>query len=407
MVALGRVALLLAFGAEARLRSASKARRTRSFDDLAECEVAYDQLHAKCSRAADHSEVHYKSADLASDERGDSYSHRETKIPYKSPDGWDHNQHGEDWDHLGQCGARGQSPIDLARYVDVRGQTKYVLWFDYYLDPDLQKNHRAKLVNDGHGVSYDVRPNGIDLGFLKIGETEYAASEYTFHAPSEHTLDGATFPLEMQIINQKRTQSTDHSIVAVSLLFREGKSNRFLAGLRTALNDNAPSWSVHGPGTTTLSGLIDDAFDLEALIPKGGVDVEHTFFNYEGSLTSPPCKPADWWVLSNPIEATREEIRFIRRAIFNSESTRHGNARATQPLDGRPVFAGLTGFQHAIKYHALPNWQDKDALQSPRGYTTEDMPWGDHWDTLGPGPAPGPASGPGAPGAMVAAAPGR
>jgi len=241
---------------------------------------------------------------------------------------------------------------------------------------------------------------------VKIGRQEYAASEYTFHAPSEHTLDGATFPLEVQIMNQERNGK---GLVGISVLFREGKSNPFLAALKDGMNGVAPTWSpANGAGIGSISGVFSGAFDLESLIPKSGPMHDNTFFNYQGSLTQPPCtEGVDWWVLSSPITASREELHFVRAAIFDSPSSRHGNARSSQPIGDRAVWAGLVGFQHAIKYHSLPQWRTKDAHQEPRGYSSQDMPWGPHWEpkmSPAPGPAPGLAA-PGVPSPAVPASP--
>lgn len=401
--------------------------RSKGFETLSECSVSYDNLEQRCSSGvgAISAEPEWhdnfgRPGGLVGDAEGDG-SNIHGKVPYSKPhgldgeEGWDYHNHGEDWGHLGECGSSQQSPVDLPRFIDVRGQTKHLLWFDYYLDPDLEKDHRAKIINDGHGLSYTTATNGVDLGYVKVGDKAYTAAEYHFHAPSEHTIDGAVFPLEVQIINKEHAPKDKYGtvgtgIAGVSVLFREGASNRLLAALKDGMNGQAPVWStVSGDATGTISGIFADAFDLEALIPKSGPEREHSFYNYAGSLTQPPCTSGvDWWVLSTPITATREEIRFIRKAIFASESTRHGNARATMPMEDRGVFAGITGFSHAIKFHNMPENLEKDAFQKPRGYSSQDMPWGPHWETeitaSGPAPAPGPAS-PAAPAPYAAAPP--
>merc|ERR1719201_2458520 len=122
-----------------------------------------------------------------------------------------------------------------------------------------------------------------------------------------------------------------------------------------------PAWSsLNGKGLGLLKGAFPDAFDLEGVIPRGDVSREAPFYNYQGSLTQPPCTTGvDWWLLSKPITASCDEIRFIRKAIFMSESTAHGNAREAQPLGGRKIFVGLTGFQHKIRGNMnLKGWRE-------------------------------------------------
>lgn len=372
------------------------------FDSLEQCEAAYSKLWDECKPSIDKSHPTVSTAPAKKGELADS----DTSSPgYNPPEGrtgnpssekgYDYKKHGEDWGKFGECAGPNQSPVDISRYVDIQGQTKYLLWFDYYLDPDLQADHEATLINDGHGLRFDVPSNKLDMGFVKIGKTQYTALEYQFHAPSEHSIDGAVFPLEMQIYN---TAQDGSGIVAISIFFREGESNPFLSSLKESSGGNdGPQW-FGGSGTASIAGHFTGAFDLENVIPGGDVAKEAPFYNYKGSLTQPPCTGGvDWWVLSKPITASRDEIRWVRKAIFMSESTRHGNARETQAMGDRRVFVGITGFGHAIK--GAMNLQgfekDKDEVQNPRGYNSGDLPWGGHWgpDGLG-GPGPGPAAAP-------------
>lgn len=345
--------------------------RSSGFESLAECEVSYDTLYSQCRSTAAAAAPDagspgktMPSADsLTGDEEGSSYK-RKGKDPYVRPgvasgwaskaEGWDYRMHGDDWAHLGECSGPNQSPVDLPKYVGSRGQTKSLLWFDYFSDPGLQADTQAQLINDGHGISMDLRQHGMDFGFVKIADKEFQASEYTFHSPSEHLMDGASFPLELQIYNfdtaEKGSGETSASPVAISIFFREGESNPFLAGLRKATKGLAPSWTTDGKGVSMISGEFKEAFDLEHLIPKVDPAAIKSFYNYRGSLTQPPCtEGVDWWVLSRPIPAAREEIRFIRRAIFGSESMKYGNARNPMPLGNRSIIAGQADYQNVLK----------------------------------------------------------
>jgi len=381
-------------GSDEAAHSSSKEAR---FSSLGSCSAAYEQLEEKCKDEHEGSLSHgwpwQSRGRLVDDEGGNRLIVKSVPMPsysnvlYQPPTsytgvpsstkGWDYRHHGDDWTGLGQCGGPDQSPIDLRRHVDVKGLTKSVLWFDYYLDPDLNASHSAVLTNDGHGLRYQVGPNSVDFGFIKVGAEEYTAAEYLMHAPSEHTIEGAVFPVEMQVFNRAKSGG----ILAVAIFFREGKSNAFLGALMESMAGEGPRWTVkRGLGRGRVNGSLRAAFDLEALIPKGDAAVERAFFNYKGSLTQPPCTTGvEWWVLSSPITASREELRFVKAAIFGSRSSKHGNARATMPLGQRKVMAGLVGFQHAVKDRLFPGWAALDEAQQVRGYSAGDSPWGDHW----------------------------
>merc|ERR1719258_297020 len=75
-----------------------------------------------------------------------------------------------------------------------------------------------------------------------------------------------------------------------------------------------------------------------------------SFYSYPGSLTQPPCtEGVDWYVTAAPMDATKEEIQHVAKAIKAAKPTKKGNNRATQPLGSRKVLVSHTGFQHHVK----------------------------------------------------------
>jgi hypothetical protein len=199
------------------------------FETLEECEKAYEELLAKTqvTTEPDYQETPAPTPaptpatttttttttlpPLKKSEVGQLAPAQDARPAYHPPvggsgkpsesEGWDYEDHGASWPSTpagASCGGTGQSPIDIVKYVDLGGQTKSVLWFDYYSDVDSKTV--AALRNDGHAVYYDELK--IDIGDVKIGTTEYKAFKYEFHAPSEHTIDGQVYPLEIQIMHK-------------------------------------------------------------------------------------------------------------------------------------------------------------------------------------------------------------
>jgi len=366
------------------------------FESLEECEKAYDELLGKTAEpaAAKAEETATATTTEAPEETPEEKAKKpvkkkevavgekkDAKPTYKPPmsgtgkpsdsEGWDYAKKGKDWaDTPGGagCAGAGQSPIDITKFVDIGGQTKSVLWFDYYADPSISSGTAASLANTGHGPFF-TNPD-LDLGYVKIGNEESEAIEYVFHAPSEHTIDGQTFPLELQILHKR----PGGELLGIAVLFKNGNSNEFLAALKEAAPD-MPTWHVEtGATTAKVSTKNTEAFNLEAVLQTGPIHPggDLTFYNYEGSLTAPPCTGGvQWYVSADPMEASKDEIAHVTEAIYGSESTEHGNARATQPHGGRKILVGHTGFQHHIKQHG-----HKDAEPPmPRGYTSQDTPW--------------------------------
>jgi len=367
------------------------------FETLEECEKAYEELLAKTQVTT---EPEYKDTPaptpaptaptttttttttlppLKKSEVGQIPTAQDARPAYHPPvsgsgkpsesEGWDYEDHGASWPNSAagaSCGGTGQSPIDIIKYVDLGGQTKSVLWFDYY--SDAQSGTMATLRNDGHAVFYEDLK--INIGDVKIGDTEYKAFKYEFHAPSEHTIDGQVYPLEIQIMHK----DASGKMLGISVLFKYGPSNKYLAALKSAIPD-MPMWNVeHGAGMAPVSGKNVDFFNLEEILPDGEVHPggDMTFYNYEGSLTAPPCTGGvDWWVTAEAVTATRDEIAHVRKAILGSESMKHGNNREVQDLAGRKVLVGHTGFKHHVQHYGHLSSEPP----ASRGYNTQDGPW--------------------------------
>jgi len=117
--------------------------------------------------------------------------------------------------------------------------------------------------------------------------------------------------LEIHFVNV----AVNGKLAVVGVLVKEGAAN---AEFQKIL-DNAPLVE----GTNTLPETIRPA----RLLPA---DREH-FYNYAGSLTTPPCtEGVDWHVLRQPIEASAAQIAQFEALYVD-------NARATQDLNGRIV----------------------------------------------------------------------
>ncbi len=78
--------------------------------------------------------------------------------------------------------------------------------------------------------------------------------------------------------------------------------------------------------TTDGEYKADEEFDLLSILPKG-----KAYYNYSGSLTTPPCSEVvNWHVLKEPIEASKEQIEAFSKILDN-------NYRPVMPLNDRKV----------------------------------------------------------------------
>ncbi|MDD5274758.1 MAG: carbonic anhydrase family protein [Methylovulum sp.] len=169
----------------------------------------------------------------------------------------------------------------------------------------IYRSAPLSVVNNGHTIMIPMPVASTNQ--LRVGVEKYPLLQLHFHAPSEHTLKGKAFPLEIHFVNA----ADNGKLAVVGVLVKEGATN---AEFQKIL-DNAPLLE----GTNTPPDMLVFPWRL---LPA---DRTH-FYNYAGSLTTPPCtEGVGWHVLSQPIEVSQTQITQFE-ALYND------NARHTQAL---------------------------------------------------------------------------
>tara|TARA_R110002051_G_scaffold32974_2_gene74421 strand:- start:3843 stop:4562 length:720 start_codon:yes stop_codon:yes gene_type:complete len=210
------------------------------------------------------------------------------------------------WTYTEQAGWGGECPVGAA-------QSPVALVSTAGADlPDLTVTYGAgpgTFLNNGHTLQFTPDVAGRTL----IGSDGYALVQFHFHAPSEHTLDGKTYPAEIHFVNR----GADGALAVVGVFLTEGAANPALAALLAAL-----------PTQTGDEGVTRPTVDPALLLPA-----DRHYFAYVGSLTTPPCtEGVRWNVLSTPVEASAQQIAALAAALGISN-------RVVQPVNERvPAF---------------------------------------------------------------------
>lgn len=73
---------------------------------------------------------------------------------------------------------------------------------------------------------------------------------------------------------------------------------------------------------------IDLAFDMNTNLPA-----DRTYFNYTGSLTTPPCiENVQWFIFREPITVSLEQVEILKKLMPLN------NYRTEQDRNKRPIF---------------------------------------------------------------------
>jgi hypothetical protein len=99
-----------------------------------------------------------------------------------------------------------------------------------------------------------------------------------------------------------------------------------------------------------------DVMDLNLFLQGG------TFYEYPGSLSSPPCaETVTWMVRREALPASHTQIRYLHDGIWGMTSA-FGNARATMPVGSRSVYV-----RKAVKEEPPPPPPTDLNVPNPKG----------------------------------------
>lgn len=307
-------------------------------------------------------------------------------IPSSSPvcnEEWDYRQNGQNWECICEEGLE-QSPIDLPRPKNATlAPIKPIFKYDA-VSPD-ENNYSIDNIN---AIKVDNEPdntvkiryhnNAIKILYENLGKITkldgswYVAEEIQFHTPSEHTIDGERFDMEMQVIHYGHSKGDIAKQTVLSFLFKKtpGKYNKFI--------DSLDFYSLPNP-VDNFRELYNNLYIPNVLYSSDEEQIPtlkpFSFYTYEGSLTFPPCtERTTWYVASEPIPLSSTAIELFREALRKPDQIDEKgnievdkspiieNYRETKPLNDREVF-----FYDHTKYDC-PKFEIKSKKVKPSGH---------------------------------------
>ena len=227
------------------------------------------------------------------------------------------------------CAACAQSPIDISSSRANRGAFAEGSLADVAVPA---KGAVTVAVAQKHGAPNFARvedasggraaSSSLDAsGGVALDGVPYAFSSLHFHTPAENTLDGAANAMEMHLVHFAADGSG--AIAVLGVLFKYAAEERLADATAERL----------------LADVAADGGARRIAIEPGALwDKDSGYFRWQGSLTTPPCTGGVSWVL-------QKEVRTVSRAAVArfrehlGDGAFPGNARPTQPLNGRTVRA--------------------------------------------------------------------
>jgi carbonic anhydrase len=190
-----------------------------------------------------------------------------------------------------------QSPIDIRDGIRLGLEP---VQFDY-------RPSSFRVVDNGHTIQVDIGAGNS----IEVGGQRYELVQFHFHRPSEEAIDGRRFDMVAHFVHK----SLDGRLAVVAVLIERGAAQ---AQLQQVWNHLPLERGDSMPARATL--------DLERLLPE-----QRGYFNYMGSLTTPPCSEGVLWiVMKQPVSASIEQLGVFARLYPM-------NARPLQSAGGRRI----------------------------------------------------------------------
>jgi len=157
--------------------------------------------------------------------------------------------------------------------------------------PALNINYTTgsqSIINNGHTVQVNIAEGST----FTIGNDVYELKQFHFHTPSENNINGKSFPLEAHFVHATK----DGKLAVIAVMFQEGEANPILAKIWKRF----PKLEE---GVEAKCGLTSD--EVKALIPKN-----KEYYQFMGSLTTPPCsEQVKWHVFKTPLTISKEQVK--------------------------------------------------------------------------------------------------
>ncbi len=193
-----------------------------------------------------------------------------------------------------------QSPIHIEESAALQGPAESLV-FDY-------RPSAASVVNNGHTIQVDVEGDNT----LTVRGSTFKLLQFHFHHPAEEKINYKGFAMVAHLVHR----NAEGQLAVVAVLLDPGAASPFIDKVWTYIPLDVAD-RVRTPA---------EWIDLKSLLPQ-----DQRYYQFMGSLTTPPCSEGVlWMVLKQPVTLSREQLKLFTQMFPN-------NARPVQALNGRVV----------------------------------------------------------------------
>ncbi|CAK59520.1 unnamed protein product (macronuclear) [Paramecium tetraurelia] len=240
--------------------------------------------------------------------------------------GWSYANAATWADFVVTCGGSFQSPIDIvtsgSTQESVQPQINY---------KSKDANTAYEEANKPYTKEYEGEYSEIEVTDASGSVIRYYAKQFHIHTPSEHTIDGKYYDLEIHFVHQaiqddeQDCNKVKNKLTVFGIMFQESSS--------------ATDYDVFKPWFDSNATGEVESFDLNDFFSKMS---DNTYYHYNGSLTTLPCsQTVNWVVFQQALPISSTQLKQFQDFLGDSTvfPIKHNN-RPIQHLNGRKILKG-------------------------------------------------------------------
>jgi len=248
-----------------------------------------------------------------------------------------------------ECDGVRQSPINIARDIISTDCTAAPVTGKFQFFPGMCTYDEIGIVTDGKGWTVNFGDNCSVAPYVEINGKAFYLLQFHLHSMSEHVIGGGYYDAELHMVHVDAEDPNNLAVIGVmltatsdnigneelakywdTLAYESGKqAYEYEDGMRRERN-----LATMSPAMTPVS---------EQVYPYSMLPADGTYYNYLGSLTTPPCNEiVTWIVMQQGVTISPDQLEAFRKGLtdmtYPLADSYGNNFRPPQPLNGRTVY---------------------------------------------------------------------